>query len=89
MDMKKTGNKHLLGSLSLHAKKAHIFDGLHSDLIIYLWHLCGNDYISILDNNEINILKYSKLILKGNRNNSDVLWDITISRPLRHKTMQS
>ena len=44
-------------SLSIYTKKAHVFDGLYSSLLIYLCELCDNDYIAILDNNEINILK--------------------------------
>ena len=65
-------------------KKAHLFDGLHSALFIYLGQLSGYHCISILDKNEINIIKYKKLILKGQRNNTYGLWDIPISRPLRH-----
>ena len=38
-------------SLSAHAKKVHIFDGLHSDLLISLGQLCDYDCIAILDNN--------------------------------------
>ena len=47
----------LSGNLSTYAKKAHVFDGLHSDSLIALCHFCDNDYIAILDKNEINILK--------------------------------
>ena len=46
-------------------KKAHIFDGLHSASLISLGKLWDDDYISILENNEINILKNKTLILKG------------------------
>ena len=79
-----TGILPLSRSLSTHAKKAHLFNGLHSALIISLEQLCDNDCIAILDNNEINILKDKKLILKGHRNKTDRLWDIPISRPLRY-----
>ena len=63
-----------------------MFDGLHSASLISLGQLCDDDCIAILDKNEINILKDSKIILKGRRNKTDGLWDIPISRPLRHQS---
>ena len=45
-------------------KKAHIFDGLQSLLLIYLGQLSDDDCIAILDKNEINVLKDKTLILK-------------------------
>ena len=66
-------------------KKVHTFDGLHSASVIYLCQLCDSDCIAILDKNEINILKYKTLILKGHRSNIYGLWDIPISRPLIHR----
>ena len=65
-------------------KKDTVFYWMYCTLIIYLGQLCDGDCIVILYNNEINIIKYSMLILKVHRNKSDGLWDITISRPLRH-----
>ena len=67
-------------------KKAHVFDGLHSDLIISLGQLCDYYLIAILDHNEINILIDSKIISKGHRNKIYSLWDIPILRPLRHQS---
>ena len=63
---------------------SHIFDGLHSALLISLGQLCDDDCIAILYKNGINILKYSKLILKRHRNKTYGLWDTPISRPLIH-----
>ena len=45
-----------------------------------------NYCISILDKNEIIVIKYYKLILKGHANKSDGLWEIPITRPLRHRS---
>ena len=81
----KTGNIPLSQNLILHAKSSHIFDGLHNASLIPLGHLCDDECISILDKNEINILKDSKLISKVHRNQSYGLWDIPISKPLRHR----
>ena len=85
MNRTKKGNTPLSGNLSLHAKKAHIFDGLYIASLIYLCQLCNDYCITVLDKNEIKILKYSKLILKEHRNKSDGLWDIPISNPLVYR----
>ena len=77
MSTTKTGNIPLSGNINLHAKR-HIFDGLHSDSLISLVQLCDDKLFSIFDNNEINILKDSKIILKVHRNKSDRLWDVPI-----------
>ena len=74
----------LASSLSAHTKKTHIFDGLNSASLIYLGQLCNDDYIAILYKNEINIIKGKKSILKGYINKTYGLWDIPISRPVRH-----
>ena len=86
MNSTKTGNVPLSGNLSLHAKKAQHFYGLHSASLISLGQLCDNDCIAILDKNKINILKYSKLMLKGHQNKSDGLWYIPISKTSRHRS---
>ena len=72
-------------SLSQQATKSHIFDGLHSASIISLGQLCGDHCIAILDNNEIHILKYSTLILKGRQNWLYVLWVIPITKPIQNR----
>ena len=84
----RTGNIPLASSLSAHAKKAHIFDGFHSASIISLGQLYDNYCVDILDKNEINILKNKTLILKGHRNKTYGLWDIPISKPARHRSME-
>ena len=73
MSATRTGNTPLEISLSAHAKKVHIFDGLHSDSLISLGQLCDDDCVAILENNEINIIKGKTVILKGHRNNTDGL----------------
>ena len=84
MNATNTGNIPLSGNLSLHAKKSHIFYGLNSASLISLVQLCDNECITILDKNEINVVKYSKLVLKGHRKKADGLCCTPISRPLRH-----
>ena len=87
MSATRTGNISLASSLSAHAKKAHIFDGLHSVSLISLGQLCDDDCVAILDQNEINILKGKTLILKGHRNKTDGLCDIPISILATHYAM--
>ena len=82
MNVTKTGSISLSRSVVTHAEKAHIFYGLHSASLISLVQLCDDVFISTLDNYDINILKNKTLILKGYKNKTDGLWDITISRPL-------
>ena len=55
----------LESSIIAHAKKLHIFDGLHNASLIYLGQLCDYDCVVILDQNSLNILKSKTLILKG------------------------
>ena len=81
------GNIPLESSLRSHAKKAHIFYGLHSASLISLGQLYADDCVAILDHNEINILKIRTIFFKGHRNKTNGLWDIPISRPVRHRAM--
>ena len=74
MNTTKKGILPLSISLSTQGKKAHVFDGLHSESIISLGKLCDDACIAILDKNEINI----------HRNKIYGLWDIPISRLLIH-----
>ena len=88
MSAKRTQNTPLPSSLIAHAKKKHIFNGLHSVSIISLCQLCDNDCVAILNKNGIHILKGKTLILKGNIKKTDDLWDIPISRTVRHHAIE-
>ena len=83
----RTENILLARIISAHAKKAQNFHGLHSDSLISLYQLCDDDCIAIFDNNEFNIIKGRKLILKGPSNKTDGIWDITISIPVMYCVM--
>ena len=83
-----TGNTHRASISSAHAKRAHIFDDLHSASLMSLCQMCDYDCVAILEKNEINILKDKTLILKGRRNKTDGLWDIPVSRPVRYRYME-
>ena len=85
INVKKTGSIPLSGILCTHAKKAHVFYGLHSASLISSGQLYDGYCISILDKNDINILKYNILILKGHINKTDSLCYIPISILLIHR----
>ena len=84
MNATETGILPISRSLSIHAKKSHIFVVLHSASLISLSQICDDDYIVNLDKNIFNIIKDRKLILKGHRNNTYGSWDVLIPRPFRH-----
>ena len=88
MSATRTGDIPLASSLSAHAKKSHIFDGLHSASLISFGQLYDDDCVAILYKNEVNIPKVKTLILKEHRNKIDGLWDIPILSPVRHCTME-
>ena len=87
MSATRTVNTPLASSLSSHAKKAHIFDRLHSASLISLCQLCDDYCVEILDKNEINILKGKTIILKRHRTKTDELGYIPISIPVNHRAM--
>ena len=74
----------LASSIIAHAKRAQIINGLYSASLISLGQLCDDDCVTILDHNEINILNFKTLILKGHRNKTDGLWEIPIPIPVMH-----
>ena len=80
----KKGSIPLSGIINTH-EKGNLFYGLHSASLIYLFQLCDDDCIVILNKNKINIIKNKTLILKGHRNKAYCLWDIPISIPFRYR----
>ena len=51
MSATRTKNIPLASSISAHAKRVHMFDGLHSASLISLGQLCDDYYVAILDHN--------------------------------------
>ena len=64
-----TGRIPLSESITLQSTKAHNVYGLHSASLISLDQLCDNYCITVLDKNEIQTIKDSKLILRGRQKN--------------------
>ena len=72
----------LTKELSTQAKVGHIFDGLQSGSLISIGQLCNDDCIALLTKYNVKIYKGGKVIIIGERNNTNGLWNI----PLAPKT---
>ena len=68
-------------ALTSHAQKAHIFPCIKSSSLISIGQLCDDGCTVVLNNKEIGIYKNNTIILRGKRNFTDGLWDITIPTP--------
>ena len=74
------------GQLSLHqklsttAKNVLVLPALKSLLLISLGQLYDDNCKIELDKRELKVLKNKQLMLKGNRNYQDGLWDIPITK---------
>ena len=67
------------GDLPLHpclTPKALIYPHLKSESLLSIGQLCDDGCTSVFDKEKLNIYKQKKLILKGNRNKQDSLWDV-------------
>ena len=68
-------------SLSLEARRATILDGLKSASLVSLGQLCDNKCKVLLDDTNLYVVKDNKLVLKGDCNKYDGLWDIPLHNP--------
>ena len=70
----------LPASLTISATNTHVFDDLHSELLISLGQICDNDCVAILYKHKIQVIKESKVVMQGHRNPDDGLWDTPIKK---------
>ena len=61
----------LSNKLSQEAQVRHIFDNLKSGSLISIGKLCDDDSVAIITNYHVNIVKYGKIIIGGQRNPSN------------------
>jgi hypothetical protein len=73
-----SGTLPLHHSLSTKAKTAHLLDGITNASLISIDQLCDDNCVAILDKKQIQVFKNNNRILKGDRNPTDGLWDITL-----------
>ena len=71
-----------LKNLSAKATETTILDNLKSSSLISLGQLCDDDCKIYANKQHLMVMKDSKLILKGQRNKHDGLWDIPIPQPI-------
>ena len=69
------------------ATNTHVFDDLHSASLISLGKLCDEDCGVILDKNNIQVIKGSKVFIQGHRNPDYGLWDVPIKKNFQHKAL--
>ena len=70
----------LLPFLSNNAKKTSIIPGLKSSLLTSLGQIADDRCTIVLDKRKLFALKNKQLVLKGNRNFYDGLWDIPVQK---------
>ena len=68
--------------LSKIAKRAYVHPALKSSSLISIGQLCDDGCVVIFDKDKINVLKNKKIIMSGNRNVTDGLWDIPLHQPI-------
>ena len=67
------------GDLPLHpylTPKALIYPQLKSESLLSIGQLCDDGCTAVFDKENLNIYKQNELVLKGNRNKQDGLWDV-------------
>ena len=64
--------------LSNAAKATTIFSGLTNSSLISIGQLCDDNCIAILNKNTLKVIKNNKVIMEGQRNHDDGLYDIPI-----------
>jgi hypothetical protein len=69
----------LAKELSTKAKKGHIFDDLKSGSLISIGQLCDDDCIALLTKYDVKIYKNGKVIIVGQRNDVNGLWNVPLT----------
>ena len=75
------GYMKLHSALTTQAQDTHIFPGIKSSSLISIGQLCDDGCTAVFNNKEIGIYKNNTMILRGKRNLTDGLWDISIPTP--------
>ena len=65
-------------SLSTTAKQGNVLKGLNNASLLSIGQLCDDECIAVFDKRHLHVYKHGTLILKGNRNWTDGLWDVEI-----------
>ena len=65
--------------LSQESQVGHIFDNLKYGYLISIGQVCGNDCVAIFTKYHVNIVKNGKIIIGGQQNPSNGLWNIPLA----------
>ena len=76
----KRGQLQLSTKLSPTAKTAHVLDNLHSASLVSVGQLCDDDCKVQFSKEHVKVYKNKEVILTGNRNAEDGLWDIPLTK---------
>ena len=79
----KKGLLPLASILSEKSRTAHVFKGLTNASLISIGRLCDDGCVAVFDKRDLRVFKRYKLVLKGQRNFTDGLWDITFDPTLQ------
>ena len=72
------GTLPLSKTLSTNARSVVVLPSLKSSSLISLGQLCDNDCRVLLDKRKLYVIKEKNMVLQGDRNRTDGLWDIKI-----------
>ena len=75
-----TGTLPLTKILSPNATRAHVLSGLENSSLLSMGQLCDDECTAIFYGNHLHVYKNADLILMGNRNKIDGLWDVKIDK---------
>ena len=80
---------HIKGNSTLNpykkATKALVFPQLQNESLLSIGQFCDDDCIAIFTKLYVHILKNNDIILRGNRNKKDNLWDISLPSKRENK----
>ena len=72
------GTLPLSPALTPKAVKANVLPGMTNSSLLSIGQLCDNDCIALFHKKYLHIYKSAQLVLKGDRNKIDGLWDVSI-----------
>ena len=72
--------------LSPTARLGHVFNGLTNSSLLSIGQLFDDDCVAVFDKKHLKVLKNQQLVLQGNRNLTDGLWDVPM--PVQYPTFQ-
>ena len=76
----------MFADLSKYATEAFVYPKLTNKSLLSIGQLCDDGCLAIVSKRSLHVLKNKKVILEGDRNLKDGLWDVTLSSPTSKTT---